>query len=392
MNGNIRLGSLFGIPFFVNPSWFLVFGLVTWSYGSQLLALQLGPIVPWLFGALTALLLFGSVLAHELGHSLVAQRQGVRVNSITLFLFGGLASLDREAKTPGGAFAIAIAGPLVSLALFGLFGAIQAVVPLPPVWRALIGLLASINLLLACFNMIPGLPLDGGNVLKAIVWKLTDNPYRGIRIASRVGQVFGWLAVGTGFLAVLGLSPVGSFWTLLIGGFLLQNANNSAQSAQIQEELSHITAADAVAADSPVVSASLDLRSFANTYVIGQERWRKYLAVDIDGKLLGTIETDDLKQVETSAWPRTPVGTLVKPYKGETVAAEATLLDAVLLLEKTQRTQLPVVRGDGRLVGLLEKSEVARLLADRRGTSEAQKPGGGSSEGRLQGEQPQSRG
>lgn len=367
MNGNIRLGSLFGIPFFINPSWFLVFGLVTWSYGSQLAASgALGPLLPWLFGALTALLLFGSVLAHELGHSLVAQRQGVRVNSITLFLFGGLASLEREAKTPWGAFAIAVAGPLVSVILFGIFRTIEATVPLPLVWQALIGLLASINLILAAFNMIPGLPLDGGNVLKAIVWKLTNNPYRGIRIASRVGQVFGWLAVGIGLLAILGISPIGSFWTLLIGGFLLQNAGNSAQSAQLQEELSHLTAADAVVADSPVVSADMDLRSFANTYVIGQERWRKFLVVDADGRLLGVLEADDLKQVETSAWPHTSASTLVKPYEDETVAAEEPLLDVVLMLEKTQRTQLPVVRADGRLVGLLEKPAIARLLADKR--------------------------
>ncbi|MEO0948208.1 MAG: site-2 protease family protein [Cyanobacteria bacterium J06641_5] len=372
MNGNIRLGSLFGIPFFINPSWFLVFGLVTWSYGSQLAAAQvLGPLLPWLLGALTALLLFSSVVAHELGHSLVARQQGVRVNSITLFLFGGLASLDREAKTPEGAFAIAIAGPLVSVVLFGIFQAIDLFVPLPIVWQALVGLLASVNLLLAAFNMIPGLPLDGGNVLKAIVWKLTNNPYRGIRIASRVGQVFGYAAISTGLLAVLGVSPIGSVWTLLIGLFLLQNAGNSAQSAQIQEELSNLTAAEAVTPDSPVVPATLDLRSFANTYVIGKDRWHKFLVVDADGKLLGTLAIDDLKQVATSDWPQTMVTALIQPYDGETIAAEESLLDVVMFFEKTTRSQMPVVRADGRVLGLLEKPAIAQLIADRREGGEA---------------------
>ena len=367
MNGSIRLGSLFGIPFFINPSWFLVFGLVTWSYGSQLAAARvLGPVLPWIFGALTALLLFSSVVAHELGHSLVARRQGVCVNSITLFLFGGLASLDREAKTPEGAFAIAIAGPLVSLALFGVFQIAASFVPLPLVWQALVGLLAQINFLLAAFNMIPGLPLDGGNVLKAAVWKLTDNPYRGIRIASRVGQGFGYLAVGIGVLSVLGLISEGSFWTLLIGLFLLQNAGNSAQSAQIQEELSHLTAAEAVTPDSPVIPATLDLRSFVNAYVIGKDRWHKFLVVDVDGKLLGVLDVDALKQVETSAWPQTLVTALIEPYDGETIAAEESLLDAALFFEQTARNQMPVVRADGRLLGLLEKPAIAQILADRR--------------------------
>ncbi|MGB7522478.1 MAG: M50 family metallopeptidase, partial [Spirulinaceae cyanobacterium] len=122
MNNNIRVGNLFGIPFFINPSWFLVLGLVTLSFGGQLAGFpQLSGLVPWILGLITALLLFASVLAHELGHSAAAIQQGISVKSITLFIFGGLASLERESKTPGEAFLVAIAGPLVSLLLFGLF-------------------------------------------------------------------------------------------------------------------------------------------------------------------------------------------------------------------------------------------------------------------------------
>ena len=202
MNGNIRIGNLFGIPFFINPSWFFVLGLITWSYGSNLTQFpELTGVLPWFLGLVAALLLFSSVLAHELGHSFVAISQGIGVKSITLFIFGGLATLEKESETPFQAFSVAIAGPLVSLLLFGLFSFIAATVPLSLPLKAIVSLVASINLILALFNMIPGLPLDGGNVLKSIVWKITGNPNKGVIFAGRVGQVIGWLAISLGILS-----------------------------------------------------------------------------------------------------------------------------------------------------------------------------------------------
>ena len=178
MNGTIRVGNLFGIPFYVAPSWFLVLGLVSWSYTSGLAKkfTAWGSLLALLLGLNTALLMFDSVLAHELGHSFVAIRQGIEVKSITLFLFGGLASLEKESKTPSEAFWVAIAGPLVSLLLFGLLTTINASVPLLAPFAAVVGTLAYVNLALALFNLIPGLPLDGGNILKALFWKITGNP------------------------------------------------------------------------------------------------------------------------------------------------------------------------------------------------------------------------
>lgn len=364
MNGNIRVGNLFGIPFYVNPSWFLVLGLVTLTYGSDLATFgQLSGILPWGLGFITALLLFASVLAHELGHSLVAIQQGINVRSITLFLFGGLAMLEKESENPAKAFWVAIAGPAVSVALFALFTAINLTVPLPTPLSAIVGLLATINLILAIFNLIPGLPLDGGNILKSIVWKLTGNPYRGVFIASRVGQVVGGLGITIGLLSILGLSQVGSFWTLLIGLFLLQNAGRSAQSATVQEKLSTLSAQDAVTADSPIVSAELSLREFANEYVIGKGSWRKFLATDEQGKLIGAIAVDDLKTVPTSEWTQVLVKDLMQPSKGiRTIDANLSLLDVVMMLEQQDEQQLPVVRDNGELVGLLEKNSIINLL------------------------------
>ncbi|MGB3239572.1 MAG: site-2 protease family protein [Geitlerinemataceae cyanobacterium] len=367
MNGSFRVGSLFGIPFFINQSWFLILALVTLNYATRFLSL--GGILPWIMGLFLALLLFASVLAHELGHSVVAQRQGIEVQSITLFLFGGLASLDRESKTPSQAFWVAIAGPVVSLMLFGVFTALQTLPVVDP-FPAVFQLLASINLVLALFNLIPGLPLDGGNVLKAIVWKVTGNPYKGVVFASRVGQAIGWSAIGLGVLMLF--ANTGGFWTILIGWFLLQNAGRSAQSATLQQKLSDLTAKDAVTPNSPIVPADLSLREFANTFIIGQKEWRQFLVTEGDGKLLGAIVADDLRHVSTSEWPTVSVRELTKPVESTTtVRSNQSLLEVVNLLEEKKLTELPVVAENGAIVGILEKASVIRLLQNEAQTNPA---------------------
>jgi Zn-dependent protease len=368
MNGNLRVGNLFGIPFYINVSWFLVLAIVTWEYGNQLgfAFPQLGGLA-WVFGLVAALLLFASVLAHELGHSFVAIRQGIPVNSITLFLFGGLASLEEESKTPAEAFWVAIAGPLVSVILFGVFTAINVFTGISGPLAAIVSLLAYINLILAVFNLLPGLPLDGGNVLKAIVWKITGKPYSGIAFASRAGQALGWIGITLGFLNLLGVSNIGSIWTLLIGWFLLQNATRYAHAATVQKELSGLTAADAVNPNSPIVPADISLREFANNYVIGNEaNWRKYLVVDADGQLIGEIAVEAMKTVPTNDWWNIQVRELMQPVEQlETVDSEEPLLDVVQLLERKQLPSLVVLRDSGALVGLLEKTAIIQLLQNR---------------------------
>ncbi|MEL6501496.1 MAG: site-2 protease family protein [Cyanobacteria bacterium J06623_1] len=364
MNGNIRFGNLFGIPFFINPSWFFVLALVTWTYGNGLTEFpMLTGAMPWLLGLVTALLLFSSVLAHELGHSFVAISQGIPVKSITLFIFGGLATLEKESETPLQAFSVAIAGPLVSLLLYGLFTLVVNTTPLSLPLQAIIGLLAYINLVLAAFNMIPGLPLDGGNVLKAIVWKITGNPNKGVIIAGRVGQVIGWIAISLGILSFFNIG-FGSIWTLLIGTFLLQNAGFAAQSATVQDKLSQYTAEDAVIADSPIVRDNLSIREFVNNYVIGKERWKKFLVVDENRQLLGSITTEDLKQIHTSEWNDVYLTKLVQPVpEADTIAAQTSLLDAAKLFETKGNQELVVVNDLGMVLGLLEKASIIKLMA-----------------------------
>jgi len=366
MNGSFRVGNLFGIPFYINSSWFLVLALVTFSYGSQLATqFSLGIILPWLLGLCAALLLFTSVLAHELGHSFVAIKQGIEVKSITLFLFGGLATLERESKTPGEAFWVAIAGPLVSFILFGIFTAIGVFTNISGAIAAVLQLLAYINLVIGTFNLIPGLPLDGGNILKSAVWKITGNPYKGVLFAGRVGQFFGWMAIISGLIPVLLSGSFDNFWNVLIGAFLLQNAGMAAQSANVQDRLTKFTAADAVTPDSPMIFADLSLREFANEYVIGKNPWRKFLVIDESGKFMGELLVDDMKHIPTHEWPTTQVKSLMKPAEIRFVKSTQTLLEVVTKLEEYKVTELPVIDENGVVLGILEKSGIKTLLQDQ---------------------------
>ena len=364
MNGSIRVGRLFGIPFYINASWFIVLGLMTLTYGSNLAAEfpLLGGGGAWLLGLVTALLLFASVLAHELGHSFVAIKQGIDVKSITLFLFGGLASLDKEAKTPAGAFWIAIAGPAVSIILFFLLSLIGSGLSLSGPLAAIVNLLAYINLALAIFNLIPGLPLDGGNILKALVWKITGNQYKGVIWASRVGQGIGGLGILLGFLPLFISGSFPNFWIILIGWFLLRNARVLAFDASVRNKLSEFTAEDALIQDSLIVSEQLSLRELANEYVIGKVNTRRFFITNDQDQLIGQVMVDDMRTIPTSQWPFVSIKELMQPVElSQTIEAERSLLDVITLFEKEQLNELAVMR-NGMLVGLIEKASIRNFL------------------------------
>lgn len=368
MNGTIRMGKLFGIPFSINPSWFLILGLVTWTYGSGLATAfpSLGNGLALLLGLMTALMLFASVVAHELGHSLVAIRQGIDVKSITLFIFGGLASLEKESETPSEAFWVALAGPLVSLLLWGIFTAINLATGTSGVFSAILGVLASVNLALCLFNLIPGLPLDGGNILKAIVWQITGNPNKGVVFASRVGQIFGWVAIASGLLPLLLVGSFANFWNLLIGFFLLQNASNAAQVALVQEQLAGLTAADVVESDSPIVSDNLTLRELADEQIVSGQKWQRFLVTDNDGQLLGTISVDNFQTIPTQLWSETQIKEVMRPIAESTIVrADRPLLEVVQLIEQQKLSALAVIRDNGVLVGILEKTAILSRLQKR---------------------------
>jgi Zn-dependent protease/CBS domain-containing protein len=369
MNGNnIRVGTLFGIPFFVNPSWFLVLGLVALTYGNDLARAFPGllPGVPLVLGLVTGLLVFASVIAHELGHSWVAIKQGIEVKSIALFLFGGVASLEKEPETPGNAFWVSIAGPVVSFLLFGLLTIFNGFVALPAPLTAIISVLALVNLSLGLFNLIPGLPLDGGNILKALVWKITGNPYKGVKFASWGGQAFGYLAIASGVVPLLLFGSFDSFWNILIGWFLVQNASQAAQFARVQSRLTGLVVGDAVSVDSPIVSAEASLRDFVDLRTLSLGNWRKFLVTDATGRLVGEITVDALQGIPSDLWSIKTVGEMMQLIEQTTlIESDHTLLQAIEQLEKYKLPALTVIQANGLLVGLLEKTVIIDLIQKR---------------------------
>ncbi len=365
-----RVGSIFGIPLFIDPSWLFIVALVTFVDGAAWQALYPGwPLgLAWIAGLVMALLLFTSVLLHELGHSLVARAQGIQVNSITLFLFGGVASIEEESRTPGQAFQVAIAGPIVSITLFvglSLLTPLLAKTAEPNVFQVLSGNLASVNLVLALFNLIPGLPLDGGQILKAAVWKATGNRFRGVHWAARVGQILGWLAIALGMGAVLLTGDFSGAWIALLGWFGLRNAYTYDRFTDLQEALMQLKAEDAMTRDFRVVDANLTLRQFADDYLLGIAAAPAYFAAS-EGRYRGQLLPEDLSQVERSQWEIQTVQSLVRPLMQiPTVRQSTPLIEVINLLETQKLPRITVLSPADAIAGIIDRGDTVRALAQK---------------------------
>jgi Zn-dependent protease len=365
MQSGWRVGTLFGIPLFVDTSWFLIVLLMTFLYGSDFLGRGVPTAAAWGAGLGMALLLFVSVLLHELGHSLVARMQGIRVNSITLFLFGGIASIDKESKTPGQAFQVAIAGPIVSLLMFITLAIVHQVVPLPALAAVMIAAIAQINLVLTLFNLIPGLPLDGGQVLKAAVWKITGSRIQGVRWAARVGQTLGWIAIGLGIFAYFTAQRLDLLWISLIGWFAVRNAGAYNRMSDLQDALAHLKAEDATVRDFKVMDAHMTLREFADTQLLQEGQPPVYFAAS-EGRYRGLVSVDDLRNIERSEWETKSLLDIAHPLLEIPHVREDTPLTEVINgLEAQSIRSITVLTPADAVAGTIDRGDIVRALAHK---------------------------
>jgi len=365
MQGSWRIGSLFGIPLFLDPSWFFILAFVTIINALDLYP-TFGSVLAGSAGLGMALLLFASVVLHELGHSLTARSQGIKVNSITLFIFGGVASIDQESKTPGEAFQVAIAGPAVSLTLFGLFYLLSQVLPSSSVGQVLTLNLARINLVLALFNLIPGLPLDGGQVLKAAVWKLTGNRFQGVRWAAKSGKTLGGSAIALGLVLVLLTGQWGAIWLTLIGGFIFRNASAYDRLTTLQEALLQLVASDAMTHDFRVVDANQTLRSFADEYILADIQTPMPYYAAAHGRYRGLVAIEDLHFVERSCWESQTLESIVSPLSEiATVEEKTPLVEVIKSLEASQINRLTVLSPAGTVAGVIDRGDIVRAVATK---------------------------
>ncbi len=364
MQTNWKIGSLFGIPLFLDPLWFVILGLATLNFGVAYQAL--GIFLAWSAGVVMALLLFGSVLLHELGHSLVARSQGIKVNSITLFLFGGIAAIEEESKTPGKAFQVAIAGPAVSIALFLVFLLLANIMPDTSPAYMMVSDLARINLVLALFNLIPGLPLDGGQVLKAALWKATGNRFQSVRLAAKAGQILGYGAIALGLVVdYMTGELVTGLWIALLGWFGVRNASSYERVTILQETLLQLVAANAMTRDFRLVDADQALRSFADLYLLESASPQVYFA-ESDGRYRGIVDIEDLRLVERSQWETQTLQSIVHALTEIPTVTESTSLAVVInKLENEHLPRITVLSPAGSVAGVIDRGDIVQAVAQK---------------------------
>jgi len=364
---SIRLGRLLGIEIEIDYTWFIILLLLTATFTTHEAVRRslegFPPVYQWLFGLVVALLLFASVLLHELSHSLLAKINGLGISGITLFLFGGVSKLTREPRSALAELQIAIAGPLVSLFLAAVFGILAAFLGSLGLWSPLatmFGLLARLNLWLALFNLLPGFPLDGGRILRALLWYASGNFAQATRIASLSGQGLGFALIFVGVISFLGRAPLYGIWLAFIGWFLIQAAQSSYQQVVLRRLLSGVTVASLMTSEVTTVGAELSLEELVSRYFLTYN----YAAFPVlrDGEVAGLVSLSEVRQVPREKWASTRVGEVVAPLRQtQILAPEEDAWEALAKMASEGAGRLLVMRGN-TLCGILSRTNIMRLI------------------------------
>lgn len=349
------LFSLRGVPVRIDASWFVIAAIVTYIFYERMSVTlgASGPVIILGSALVAALLFFASLLAHELGHAFTSLDRGLPVLSITLFLMGGVTESTREAKTAKDEFVIVGIGPFISLVLAAAFGLAHAGVQPAQPFAAIFGYLAWTNLLLAIFNLVPGYPLDGGRLLRAVLWGATGNPHRSTRWAARVGQVFaGALIVFGAWVLFRTQGGFNGLWEIVIGIFLFRGAAEAHARARLQERLATLTAAEVMGSMPPVLDPQLLLHQ-----AILELETRPSLVWAVGDPLVGTVSLPDVDAVPRRLWATTALAQITHDPSRSAIAANESMTEVLARIVEAPRQQLVVVDGD-RPVGLLTPSLV----------------------------------
>ncbi len=366
MKASIRLGSIAGIEVGIHYSLFVVLALVSWSLASGFLPDEYpgwATVTYWSTGLVCALMLFVSVLAHELAHSLVAKARGFRVQGITLFILGGVSNLKADAGKAVDEFVIAVVGPLASLALSAvLWIAVISLQDNSTPIAAVVWYLALLNLLLAVFNMLPAYPLDGGRVLRSVVWAITGSLSKATTIASRGGQIVGIGLMGLGALEVFQGFVLQGLWFALIGWFLHSTATGNLRQGAFEDTARGIKVKDVMEEDPLTIAPDVSLSDAVYEYLVN--RGARSLPVCEGNTLVGIITITDVKGVPQHTWSSIRVRDAMTPAPLRQVRPDDDLFHALSLLGEHSIHQVPVMDGD-RLVGLLSRAHVIQHLHRR---------------------------
>jgi len=365
----IQIGRIYGIPIFLHTSWFLIFGLIAFSFASKFDSLQLNipPSKLWGLGLITSALFFGSLVFHELAHSVVAKHYKIPVVSITLFVFGGVSRIGREPEQALEEFNIAVAGPLSSVFLAGGFWLIAQHAGSNEILNTLAGSLAGINFMLAAFNLIPGFPLDGGHIFRAIVWGFNKDYARATRVAARAGKVIGYGMIAIGAATAVTNRPVfggtvGGLWLAFIGWFILSAAKQSQAQVEARGALEGLRVADIMTPELHTVGREISLEDYAREMV--RTGRRAHLVVG-GNELVGMVTAEALNSVPQQDWDVTSVQAVMLPKnKLHWAAPEEPALSLLDRMRTIGMQQMPVIAG-GSVVGIVTRDSILRVLQSR---------------------------
>ena len=371
MRAQIKLGRIFGIEIGLHYSWIIIALLITMSLAShfRLHNPDWGQGTSWALALLTALLFFVTIVIHELSHAVVAKSRGLPVRSITLFALGGVAQIEEEAEDPKTEFWMGLIGPITSLvigiiclALSYALGWTPPEFPARPL-PAMLMWLGYINIMLGVFNLIPGFPLDGGRVLRAIVWWIVGDGKRATTIAARIGQFIAFGMIVFGIFRFFGGAGFGGLWIAFIGWFLLSASRESYAQVAITEGLRGVRVADVMSHDFPTVDGHTNLQTFVEEHLV--RTGRRFFVVTINGRAEGVISPNQVSAVERNRWPYTTVDDVMLPLaETRAVAPETLVTEALEVMANEDLNQLPVTT-NGALAGLISRRHILQLLQTR---------------------------
>ena len=360
----IRIGQIFGIPIYLHPSWFIIFLLITVSLRTQFTSQHPSwtPAQHWTLGIITSVLFFASVVFHELSHSVVALSYRIPVKSITLLVFGGVSTIERDASSAKQEFNIAISGPLSSLFLAGCFWLVghyghgNEMVASASMW------LYGINLLLGLFNLVPGFPLDGGRVLRAITWGITGDFAKATRIASNAGRVIAYLMILVGVWEALNGNWVGGLWTAFIGWFLLSAAQETLAQTTLRSTFTGVRAEDIMTRDIPTVARDISLEEYVQEVL---RTGRRCHIVTGAGRPVGLVTLHAVRSIPREEWGSTSIQAAMLPLSQiHSAAPDEPTLGVLERMQKEDINQMPVI-SDGQIVGMIDRDSILRALRTR---------------------------
>lgn len=368
----LRIGRILGIPLYLHATSFLIFALLTFFLATQILPLQSGatPMQYWILAVGVSIVFFGSLILHELGHSIIALRYKIPVVSITLFFFGGLARIARDPETALQEFNIAIAGPIVSFMLGAAFLGIYAIAPSGVLQLAAL-YLSEINLILGAFNLLPGFPMDGGRVLRAIVWGITKNFDRATQIASRSGQIFAYMMIMLGIWAIMerdsGVSRFlggwsGGLWLAFIGWYLLSAAQETYTQVAIRNTLTGLSAADIMSPDVPTVARDISLEDYVHEVL---RTGRRCHVVTGNGMAVGLVTLHQVQHFPHEEWANTSIQAAMVPQGAiQWVTPNDPVTSVLERMQREDVNQMPVLQ-EGHIIGMIARDSILRVIQTR---------------------------